>query len=199
MAAACIFLRRAWLCDRQRRASPRHPTAARGGVSPRAAEIDREPRALHSRPVRAAERFDALIQNILERSGIPGASLAMARGGRLVGRAPEVGGSVNVPDRALRQRRALIGAIFILARKRPYCGARDRQSPGRALFGRRGREPEPGRPRSARADPVGQWRDHEIRIDPAGTRCQRVGDKELAGVLDILRRRLLATGDPATE
>src|SRR5215467_8985651 len=68
---------------------------------------------------------------------------------------------------------------------------RDSRSPGRALFGRRGREPEPGWPRSARTDPVGQWRDHEIRIDPAGTRCQRVGDKELAGVLDILRRRLL--------
>jgi CubicO group peptidase (beta-lactamase class C family) len=59
------------------------PAGFRGGVSPGALE-----RAANEPPTGAAgpglERFDALIQNILERSGIPGASLAMARGGRLV-------------------------------------------------------------------------------------------------------------------
>jgi hypothetical protein len=64
---------------------------------------------------------------------------------------------------------------------------------------RQGREPEPGRPRSARADPVGQRRDHEGWVNPAGTRCQRVGDQELAHILNILRRGLRATGDPAPE
>jgi len=59
------------------------PAGFRNGASPGALE-----QAEHEPPTGAAgpglERFDALIQNILERSGIPGASLAMARRGKLV-------------------------------------------------------------------------------------------------------------------
>jgi CubicO group peptidase (beta-lactamase class C family) len=59
------------------------PAGFGGGASPAALE-----RAAHEPATGAAgpglERFDARIQSILERSGIPGASLAMARGGRLV-------------------------------------------------------------------------------------------------------------------
>src|SRR5262249_56358099 len=59
------------------------PAGFRSGVSAGALE-----RAAHEPPTGAAgpglERFDALIQSILERSGIPGPSLAMAGGGRPV-------------------------------------------------------------------------------------------------------------------